>query len=198
MLKPAPKFVKATGHAGGYDFPQGDKKTFESSSDSSSSDDSSSESDSADSSSAESDSEASASSSSSESDSDASASSSSSSDSSSDSSSSDSSEASDAPKVAAVRKAPVKTGLPTPAATPKVSPAKQPAAPKANTPFQRVKVAEVRYANDGVRKNEHIGPNELGDYKGKSFRQEKNKKKRGSFRGGAIDQTVRSHKFDSD
>lgn len=34
--------------------------------------------------------------------------------------------------------------------------------------------------------------------KGKSFRHEKTKKKRGSYRGGAISTTVNSIKFDSD
>jgi len=52
--------------------------------------------------------------------------------------------------------------------------------------------------NDQVKSNEYTYPNELGVYKGRSFRQEKNKKKKGSFRGGQIDQTVRSVKFDSD
>ncbi len=34
--------------------------------------------------------------------------------------------------------------------------------------------------------------------RGKSFRQEKSKKKRGSYRGGKIDTNVCSIKFDSD
>ena len=39
---------------------------------------------------------------------------------------------------------------------------------------------------------------DLRHTQGKSFRHEKTKKKRGSYRGGAIDQSVCSVKFDSD
>jgi hypothetical protein len=65
-------------------------------------------------------------------------------------------------------------------------------------PFKRINPSSVTYANDKVKANEYTDPNELGVFKGKSFRQEKNKKKRGSFRGGPIDQSVRSVRFDSD
>lgn len=72
------------------------------------------------------------------------------------------------------------------------------ASPKVAKPFKRVDPSKVAYLNEQVKSNDYTDPNELGVYKGKSFRQEKNKKKRGSFRGGAIDQTVRSVRFDSD
>ena len=39
---------------------------------------------------------------------------------------------------------------------------------------------------------------DLKHTRGKSFRHEKTKKKRGSYRGGAIDMSVHSIKFDSD
>ena len=39
---------------------------------------------------------------------------------------------------------------------------------------------------------------DLKHTRGKSFRQEKTKKKRGSYRGGVIDMSVHSIKFDSD
>jgi hypothetical protein len=85
-----------------------------------------------------------------------------------------------------------------------MSPKKQPmittgsSLPKANVPFQRIDPSKVIFANEKAKSSVYTDPNELGVYKGKSFRQEKNKKKRGSFRGGPIDQTVRSIKFDSD
>jgi len=40
--------------------------------------------------------------------------------------------------------------------------------------------------------------NDLKVTKGKSFRHEKNKKKKGSYKGGAIDMAVHSIKYDSD
>lgn len=40
--------------------------------------------------------------------------------------------------------------------------------------------------------------NDLRKTQGKNFRHEKNKKKKGSYRGGILDMTVNSIKFDSD
>lgn len=40
--------------------------------------------------------------------------------------------------------------------------------------------------------------NDLRKTQGKNFRHEKNKKKKGSYRGGMLDMTVNSIKFDSD
>ncbi|KAI1894544.1 hypothetical protein AGOR_G00116880 [Albula goreensis] len=79
----------------------------------------------------------------------------------------------------------------------------------ANVPFRRIRDEEIevdpRLANNSF--DAKLGAN--GDWgqkanevlrftKGKSFRHEKTKKKRGSYRGGAISTSVNSIKFDSD
>lgn len=76
---------------------------------------------------------------------------------------------------------------------------------KTNVPFSRIDMSKITYANEALRTNAYVGPeNEYGakassdlmKTKGKGFTKEKNKKKRGSYRGGVIDQTVRSFKFE--
>ncbi|KAI0672857.1 SRP40, C-terminal domain-containing protein, partial [Trametes maxima] len=72
---------------------------------------------------------------------------------------------------------------------------------KSNTPFQRIKVDEVTYADERLKDNRFESRLALGasanDYgarasrdlivtRGAGFRKEKNKKKRGSYRGGEI------------
>jgi hypothetical protein len=72
---------------------------------------------------------------------------------------------------------------------------------KVNTPFSRIKVDEVKFADERLKDNRFESRKAAGnDYgakanadlivtKGAGFRKEKNKKKRGSYRGGEI--TVR-------
>ena len=76
---------------------------------------------------------------------------------------------------------------------------------KQNVPFSRINPDKIEYANDVLRDNAYRGPdNEFGSRasadllktKGKHFTKEKNKKKRGAYKGGAIDQQARSFKFD--
>jgi hypothetical protein len=75
-----------------------------------------------------------------------------------------------------------------------------------NVPFQRVKADEVNRLPQAMRDNRFSGDRwgtygeaaneKLGVVKGKGFRHEKTKKKRGTYRGGVLDMEVRSIKFD--
>ncbi|RKP15203.1 SRP40, C-terminal domain-containing protein, partial [Piptocephalis cylindrospora] len=82
---------------------------------------------------------------------------------------------------------------------------------KQNVPFCRVREDEVIFHDDRLKDNtwESKGGSDNYSYgfranqdlivtKGKSFRTEKNKKKRGSYRGGAIDFASHSIKFNLD
>lgn len=88
----------------------------------------------------------------------------------------------------------------TPDATPKDTPVKR---------FQRVDPSKVTFMDERLKDNTYkngisgtFGDKASADLlptKGKSFKQEKNKKKRGSYRGGSIDSSgVNSIKFPSD
>ncbi|XP_076949811.1 uncharacterized protein LOC143622596 [Bidens hawaiensis] len=80
--------------------------------------------------------------------------------------------------------------------------------PKTVSVFQRVKIDEVEFAHDKLQDNSYwakggaeIGygakaQEVLGQVRGRDFRHEKTKKKRGSYRGGLIDQQSHSIKFD--
>ncbi|EJF66167.1 SRP40, C-terminal domain-containing protein [Dichomitus squalens] len=78
---------------------------------------------------------------------------------------------------------------------------------KSNTPFQRIKVDQVKFADERLKDNrfEARGAAE-SDYgarasrdlmvtRGAGFRKEKNKKKRGSYKGGEITMQSYSIKF---
>ncbi|KAI0373018.1 hypothetical protein BV20DRAFT_938852, partial [Pilatotrama ljubarskyi] len=78
---------------------------------------------------------------------------------------------------------------------------------KSNTPFQRIKPEAVKFADERLKDNrfEARGASET-DYgakaardlsvtRGAGFRKEKNKKKRGSYRGGEITMQSYSIKF---
>ncbi|EPS66824.1 hypothetical protein M569_07950, partial [Genlisea aurea] len=79
--------------------------------------------------------------------------------------------------------------------------------PKTVIPFQRVRVEEVEFADERLQDNSYwakdgaeIGygakaQEVLGQVKGRDFRHEKTKKKRGSYRGGQIDLQSHSIKF---
>ncbi|XP_011620761.1 suppressor protein SRP40 isoform X2 [Amborella trichopoda] len=81
------------------------------------------------------------------------------------------------------------------------------AEPKTFKAFQRVKVEEVKFVDDRLQDNSYWGKDGadsgygakaqeiLGQVKGKDFRHEKTKKKRGSYRGGQIDLQSHSIKF---
>ncbi|EXB55437.1 hypothetical protein L484_005570 [Morus notabilis] len=81
------------------------------------------------------------------------------------------------------------------------------AEPKTVNAFQRVKVDEVEFANERLKDNSYwakggaeIGygakaQEVLGQVRGRDFRHEKTKKKRGSYRGGQIDLQSHSIKF---
>ncbi|MFS7918433.1 putative transcription factor interactor and regulator LisH family [Helianthus anomalus] len=81
------------------------------------------------------------------------------------------------------------------------------AEPKTVNAFQRVKIDEVEFAHDKLQDNSYwakggaeIGygakaQEVLGQVRGRDFRHEKTKKKRGSYRGGLIDQQSHSIKF---
>ncbi|CAN6552058.1 unnamed protein product [Malus baccata var. baccata] len=81
------------------------------------------------------------------------------------------------------------------------------AEPKAVNAFQRVKADEVEFVDEKLRDNSYwakdgaeIGYGAkaqeiLGQVRGRDFRHEKTKKKRGSYRGGQIDQQSHSVKF---
>ncbi|KAL5489973.1 SRP40 [Sanghuangporus weigelae] len=74
---------------------------------------------------------------------------------------------------------------------------------KSNAPFQRIKTEMVKFADERLKDNSfHSRGSKRGDYgerahadlivtRGDGFRKEKNKKKRGSYRGGEI--TLESH-----
>jgi len=76
---------------------------------------------------------------------------------------------------------------------------------KSNTPFQRVNIQAVNYYDDKLKDNSFESRGVAGDdygsranrdlivTRGDGFRKEKNKKKRGSYRGGDI--TLHSHSF---
>ena len=78
--------------------------------------------------------------------------------------------------------------------------------PKINTPFRRVQSENVHIKNPALRDNSYNSFDTWGNKaskdlivtQGKSFRHEKTKKKRGSYRGGQINVGVNSIKFDSE
>ena len=73
-----------------------------------------------------------------------------------------------------------------------------------NTPFRRVISENIEIEKDGLRDNSYKSHDTWGAKasrdlivtKGKSFRHEKTKKKRGSYKGGSIATGVNSIKFD--
>lgn len=81
------------------------------------------------------------------------------------------------------------------------------AEPKSVTAFQRVKIEEVKFADERLQDNSYWAKDGadvgygakaqevLGQVKGRDFRHEKTKKKRGSYRGGQIDLHSHSVKF---
>ncbi|NP_001168628.2 uncharacterized protein [Zea mays] len=81
--------------------------------------------------------------------------------------------------------------------------------PKTVTPFQRIKVDDVRFADDRLQDNSYWAKGGadtgygakaqeiLGQVKGRGFRHEKTKKKRGTYRGGQIDLQTHSIKFEN-
>jgi len=78
---------------------------------------------------------------------------------------------------------------------------------KPNTPFQRIKAEEITFHDQRLQDNTFVARNgALNDYgarahrdlivtRGDGFRKEKNKKKRGSYRGGEITMESHSIKF---
>ncbi|XP_042408405.1 nucleolar and coiled-body phosphoprotein 1-like [Zingiber officinale] len=78
---------------------------------------------------------------------------------------------------------------------------------KSNTPFQRVKVDDAKFVDERLKDNSYWAKDGadsgygakaqevLGQVKGRNFRHEKTKKKRGSYRGGQIDLQSHSVKF---
>ncbi|CAL5439053.1 unnamed protein product [Camellia sinensis] len=81
------------------------------------------------------------------------------------------------------------------------------AEPKTVNAFQRVKIDEVEFADERLQNNSYWAKDGaevgygakaqeiLGQVKGRDFRHEKTKKKRGSYRGGQIDLQAHSIKF---
>ena len=77
---------------------------------------------------------------------------------------------------------------------------------KSNAPFRRVKAEDITIEKEELKDNSFKAFDSWGQKanqdlivtKGKSFRHEKTKKKRGSYRGGEINVGVNSIKFDSD
>jgi hypothetical protein len=83
-------------------------------------------------------------------------------------------------------------------------------AKRVNVPFQRVKAEAIEFLPAHLRDNSYHGAlnsNQTSTYgkaaadkmitvKGKGFRSAKTKVKRGSYRGGELDQNVRSIKFE--
>ena len=75
-----------------------------------------------------------------------------------------------------------------------------------NAPFRRVQSEKIEIKNHKLRDNSYNtfdtwgakANKDLIVTQGKSFRHEKTKKKRGSYKGGAINVGVNSIKFDSD
>ncbi len=77
------------------------------------------------------------------------------------------------------------------------------------TPFQRIRAEEAEALPDTMRDNSYVASDADGtgwghkanltliQVKGKGFRHEKTKKKRGSYRGGALPMDVKSIKFES-
>ncbi|TGZ78710.1 hypothetical protein EX30DRAFT_309667, partial [Ascodesmis nigricans] len=77
-----------------------------------------------------------------------------------------------------------------------------------NKRFSRIDMSKVAYERDGLEDNTFLAAGfdethysfkahqDLIVTKGKGFTKEKNKKKKGAYRGGAIDFTTRSIKFD--
>eukprot|EP00744_Colponema_vietnamica_P024682 GILI01036056.1.p1 GENE.GILI01036056.1~~GILI01036056.1.p1 ORF type:complete len:120 (-),score=27.26 GILI01036056.1:33-392(-) len=81
-----------------------------------------------------------------------------------------------------------------------------PESQKKNNPFRRVDAAQVE-VDPRLRDNSYQpgstdyggkANRDLSVVKGKNFRHEKTKKKRGTYRGGKIDMAVNSIKFDED
>ncbi|XP_075517467.1 uncharacterized protein LOC142551888 [Primulina tabacum] len=84
---------------------------------------------------------------------------------------------------------------------------KNSAEPKTVNAFQRVKIGEVEYVDERLQDNSYWAKDGaesgygakaqeiLGQVKGRGFRHEKTKKKRGSYRGGQIDLQSHSIKF---
>lgn len=82
------------------------------------------------------------------------------------------------------------------------------AEPKTINAFQRVKIDEVEFAHEKLQDNSYWAKDGadvgygakaqevLGQVRGRDFRHEKTKKKRGSYRGGQIDLQSHSIKFD--
>lgn len=81
-------------------------------------------------------------------------------------------------------------------------------APKDKKSFSRVDSGGVVFSREELKSNAFLAKKgaagsygekayqDLAPTRGKGFRQEKNKKKRGSYRGGKIDTAVHSIKFD--
>ena len=77
---------------------------------------------------------------------------------------------------------------------------------KTNEPFRRVKAEDITITKEGLKDNSFKAFDSWGAKanqdlivtKGKSFKHEKTKKKRGSYRGGEINVGVNSIRFDSD
>ncbi|KAK3137011.1 hypothetical protein QOZ80_5BG0446500 [Eleusine coracana subsp. coracana] len=81
--------------------------------------------------------------------------------------------------------------------------------PKSVTPFQRVKLEAVKFADERLQDNSYWAKGGaetgygakaqevLGQVRGRGFRHEKTKKKRGTYRGGQIDLGTHSIKFDN-
>ncbi|KQJ85795.1 nucleolar and coiled-body phosphoprotein 1 [Brachypodium distachyon] len=81
--------------------------------------------------------------------------------------------------------------------------------PKALIPFQRVKLDDVKFADERLQDNSYWAKGGadsgygakaqeiLGQVRGRGFRHEKTKKKRGTYRGGLIDLQTHSIKFDN-
>ncbi|ONK65183.1 uncharacterized protein A4U43_C07F34540 [Asparagus officinalis] len=79
--------------------------------------------------------------------------------------------------------------------------------PKTVNAFQRVKVDEVKFADERLQDNSYWALDDtgsgygakaqevLGQVRGRDFRHEKTKKKRGTYRGGQIDLQSHSIKF---
>ncbi|KAF3196664.1 hypothetical protein TWF106_003519 [Orbilia oligospora] len=71
-----------------------------------------------------------------------------------------------------------------------------------NKPFSRINIEKITYEDDALKDNSFNGATyaqraheDLIVTRGKGFTKEKNKKKRGAYRGGAIDFAPKSYKF---
>ncbi|KAK8449136.1 hypothetical protein SEVIR_7G167100v4 [Setaria viridis] len=81
--------------------------------------------------------------------------------------------------------------------------------PKTVNPFQRVKLEDVKFADERLQDNSYWAKGGadtgygakaqeiLGQVRGRGFRHEKTKKKRGTYRGGQIDLQTHSIKFEN-